>query len=43
MAFAACAIALVLGVLVGLAIPQRRPVDTFAAHEAGDLPGVASP
>jgi MFS family permease len=37
-AFAACAIALVLGVLVGLAIPQRRPADTFVPHEVGDLP-----
>ena len=37
-AFAACAIALVFGVLVGLAIPQRRPADTFVPHEVGDLP-----
>jgi MFS family permease len=42
-AFAACAIALALGVLVGLAIPQRRPADAFARHEAGDLPDAASP
>lgn len=34
-AFAACAIALALGALVGLAIPQRRPEDAFAAHEVG--------
>ena len=37
-AFAACAIAVALGVVVGLAIPQRRPADAFAAHEAGELP-----
>jgi EmrB/QacA subfamily drug resistance transporter len=37
-AFAACAIALILGVLVGLAIPQRRPADTFVRHEVGDFP-----
>jgi len=37
-AFVACAIALVLGVLVGLAIPQRRPADTFRRHEVGELP-----
>jgi MFS family permease len=36
-AFAACAIALAGGVVVGLAIPQRRPADAFAAHDAGDL------
>jgi MFS family permease len=42
-AFAACALALALGVLVGLAIPQRRPADAFALHEAGDLTEVASP
>jgi EmrB/QacA subfamily drug resistance transporter len=36
-AFAACALALMLGAAVGLAIPQRRPADAFAAHEAGDL------
>ena len=33
-AFASCAGALVLGVVVGLAIPQRRPVDAFAAHRS---------
>lgn len=36
-AFAACALALGLGLVVGLAIPQRRPADAFAPHEAGDL------
>jgi EmrB/QacA subfamily drug resistance transporter len=36
-AFAACAIALALGVLVGLLIPQRRPEAAFEPHEAGDL------
>ena len=42
-AFAACAIALALGFVVGLAIPQRRPADAFAPHEAGDVPEAASP
>jgi EmrB/QacA subfamily drug resistance transporter len=37
-AFAACALALAAGAAVGLAIPQRRPRDAFASHEAGDLP-----
>ncbi len=37
-AFGACAAALALGAVVGIAIPQRRPADAFAAHEAGDLP-----
>jgi EmrB/QacA subfamily drug resistance transporter len=37
-AFAACAIALILGVVVGLFIPQRRPADAFSAHQVGDLP-----
>jgi len=41
LAFVVCAIALALGVVVGLAIPKRRPSDAFAAHEAGDLPDVA--
>ena len=36
-AFAACAVALALGVVVGLAIPQRRPADAFAPHEAGEV------
>ena len=40
-AFGACAMALALAVLVGLAIPQRRPADAFAAHETGDLQEVA--
>jgi len=40
-AFAACAGALALGVVVGLAIPQRRPVDAFTAHAVGDLQDVA--
>jgi MFS family permease len=38
LAFAACAVALALGVLVGLAIPQRRPEDAFRPHATGDLP-----
>jgi EmrB/QacA subfamily drug resistance transporter len=37
-AFAACALALVFGVLAGFAIPQRRPEQAFGDHEAGDLP-----
>jgi MFS family permease len=41
-AFAACAIALGLGVVVGLAIPQRRPADTFVLHEVGEVPESAS-
>jgi MFS family permease len=41
-AFAACGIALAFGVLVGLAIPQRRPADAFVLHEVGDLPERAS-
>jgi MFS family permease len=36
-AFALCAGALLIGVLAGLAIPQRRPEAAFAAHEVGDL------
>lgn len=36
-AFAVCAVALALGIFAGLAIPQRRPADAFASHEAGDL------
>jgi EmrB/QacA subfamily drug resistance transporter len=40
--FAACAFVLALGVVVGLAIPQRRPADAFAPHEAGDLTEIAS-
>jgi EmrB/QacA subfamily drug resistance transporter len=38
LAYVACAAALASGVLVGLAIPQRRPADAFVAHEVGDLP-----
>ncbi len=40
-AFTACALAIALGFLVGLAIPQRRPEQAFAPHEAGDLPDSA--
>ena len=36
-AFGFCAVALLVGVLVGFAIPQRRPDDAFAAHGVGDL------
>jgi EmrB/QacA subfamily drug resistance transporter len=36
-AFALCAIALAVGVVVGLAIPQRRPEAAFGAHPVGDL------
>ena len=35
-AFALCAIALGCGVVVGLAIPQRRPAETFEPHPVGD-------
>jgi MFS family permease len=41
-AFASCAIALALGFVVGLAIPQRRPADAFVLHDVGDLPERAS-
>ena len=41
-AFGACALALVLGVVVALLIPQRRPEAAFVAHEVGDLPTLAS-
>ena len=41
-AFAVCAVAISLGVVVGLAIPQRRPADAFAPHEAGDLAEVGA-
>jgi EmrB/QacA subfamily drug resistance transporter len=37
LAFGICAIAMVVGILIGFAIPQRRPEATFAAHERGDL------
>jgi MFS family permease len=40
-AFAACAIALLLGVVVGLLIPQRRPEAAFLGHESGDLEAAA--
>jgi MFS family permease len=36
MAFAVCAVALGIGVLAGLAIPQRRPEQAFEPHEFGD-------
>ena len=36
-AFALCAIVLAVGVLVGLAIPPRRPEEAFSAHPVGDL------
>ena len=36
-AFALCAVALAVGVLVGLAIPPRRPEEAFSAHPVGDL------
>ena len=41
--FATCAFVLVLGVVVGLAIPQRRAADAFGPHEAGDLAETATP
>ena len=37
LAFAGCAAALGVGLLVGLAIPQRRPEQAFEPHETGDL------
>jgi EmrB/QacA subfamily drug resistance transporter len=36
-AFALCAIALGVGVVVGLAIPPRRPDEAFGGHPVGDL------
>jgi MFS family permease len=36
-AFGLCAAALAAGVLVGFAIPQRRPEATFEPHPVGDL------
>jgi EmrB/QacA subfamily drug resistance transporter len=36
-AFAACAVAPAVGVLVGFRIPGRRVQDAFAPHEVGDL------
>ena len=43
LAFAGCAAALGIGVLVGLAIPQRRPEEAFGSHETGDLHADAVP
>jgi EmrB/QacA subfamily drug resistance transporter len=42
LAFAACAIAIGIGILIGLAIPQRRPEQAFEPHEVGDLPTTAA-
>ncbi|HEU5215787.1 MAG TPA: MFS transporter [Gaiellaceae bacterium] len=36
-AFAACAIAPAVGVLIGFLIPGRRPQDAFEHHEVGEL------
>ena len=36
LAFASCAIVLGIGILAGLAIPQRRPEEAFQPHEVGD-------
>ena len=36
-AFAACAIAPAIGVLIGFRIPGRRPRDAFTRHEVGEL------
>jgi EmrB/QacA subfamily drug resistance transporter len=36
-AFVLCAVALLAGVVVGFAIPQRRPAAAFARHPVGDL------
>jgi EmrB/QacA subfamily drug resistance transporter len=38
MAFLVPAVALGVGVLVGIAIPKRRPADAFGPHEVGELP-----
>jgi MFS family permease len=38
-AFGLCAAALAAGVLVGFAIPQRRPEEAFEPHVVGDLAG----
>jgi len=35
-AFALCAVALAIGVLAGLLIPQRRPEQAFTTHATGD-------
>jgi EmrB/QacA subfamily drug resistance transporter len=37
LAFGLCAIALAIGVLVGLAIPPRRPEEAFSPHAVGDV------
>lgn len=36
-AFAFCTAALVIGVIVGFAIPNRRPEDAFGPHPTGDV------
>src|SRR5581483_217521 len=36
-AFGLCAAALLIGVLTGLFIPQRRPEEAFGRHATGDL------
>jgi len=36
-AFGLCAVALVAGIVIGLAIPQRRPEATFEPHTVGDI------
>jgi hypothetical protein len=41
-AFGLCAVTLLAGVLVGLAIPQRRPEAAFGAHAVGDPETVAA-
>jgi MFS family permease len=41
-AFGLCAVALLAGVVVGLAIPQRRPEEAFAPHTVGDLETVTA-
>jgi MFS family permease len=35
-AFAFCAVALAIGVVVGFVIPPRRPEETFESHQVGD-------
>jgi len=35
-AFAVCAVALAVGAVVGLGIPQRRPEEAFGPHSVGD-------
>jgi MFS family permease len=41
-AFVLCAVALLAGVVVGFAIPQRRPEAAFARHAVGDLDAAES-